>query len=215
MADLNAFYPDIKLEVEGCPLSVMNRVIVQILRHFCRETWYWLHDIAALTLLPHVDDAPQTWLYQLDVPDGAEVLAIDEIMLDGRTLPMKSDQWLDERLPGWRNAVGTPLYYLMLPDHRLRLVPAADQLAPLAVAGRVALMPVTGATTFGDCLLDYDSGLASGMLARLLSMNKPWANGQRAQVCQAEYLDAVSDARAKVMQRFSAGPETVYQRSWL
>ena len=215
MAELKVFYPDIKLEVGGCPVSVMNRVIVQVLRQFCRDTWYWLHDIDSLTLLQHVDDAPQTWLYQLPVPDNAELLAIDELVLHHNRLVMKSDSWLDENLSGWRNAVGTPRYFMVMPQNVVRLVPASETTEPMAVSGRVVLMPRSDAVTFADVLLDYESGLASGALARLLVMNKPWANAQRGQLCQLDYLEAVSDAKSRVMQRFNNDVETIARTSWL
>lgn len=215
MAELKVFYPDVKLEVDGCPVSVMNRVIIQVLRKFCRDTWYWLHDIDSLTLLQHVPDAPQTWLYQLPIPDNAELLAVDELLLHKRRLAMKSDQWLDENLPDWRNAVGTPRYFLLIPQRLVRLVPASDQTEPLAITGRVVLMPRSDAVTFPDVLLDYESGIASGVLSRLLVMNKPWANAQRGQLCHLDYLDAVSDAKSRVMQRFSSDVETIAQKSWL
>lgn len=215
MAELKDLYPDIRLEAEGCPTAVMDRAIQMTLRDFCRDTWYWLHDIEPLTLVPFIAEAPDTYLYQLDVPDEAEVLAIDSLLLDNLPLSMKTPGWLDEYLPGWRGSSGHPQYFLMLSGKTIRFVPAANEVMPNAVTGQIALIPTPKARTFADGLMDYDAGLAQGALAKLLNMNKPWANPQRAQMTRAVYLEAVSDAKSKVMQRFTDGVETPVQRSWL
>lgn len=215
MAELKDLYPDIRLEVDGCPVSVMDRAIQMTLRDFCRDTWYWLHDIEPLTLVPFIEEAPDTYLYQLDVPDEAQVLAIDTLILNNLPLSMKTPGWLDEYLPGWRGASGQPQYFLMLSGKTVRFVPAANEVMPNAITGQVALIPMAKARTFGDVLMDYESALASGALSKLLNMNKPWASPQRGQMCRQEFLDGVSDAKSKVMQRFTDGVETVVQRSWL
>lgn len=215
MAELKDLYPDIRIEVDGCPVSVMDRAIRQTLRGFCRETWYWLHPVEPLTLQPFVAAAPSTYLYELDTPEDAEVIAVDELVKEGRVLPMRSDAWLDERVPGWREQAGDPQYYLMLTTKTVRFVPASDRVAPMAITGRMVLMPTKQAVTFGDVLMDYSDALAEGVLSRLLQMNKPWANGPRAQSALNRYVDAVSDAKAKVMQRFNTEVETICQRSWI
>lgn len=216
MAQLSDLTPEIAVETPQCHRKQVERALQATLRHFCWETHFWQVDIPAITLLPFNEWSPQTYTYELEVPEGTEVLAVRFLVYEERELLMKSVDWLSEHLGPWRTMTGKPRYYFMLSDRRVRLVPASDKVEPIAVDGRVVLRPTRAAQTFGDDLMVYDQGLVSGALSRLLMMGrKPWTDLGRAKSCLAEYNEAVSQAKYEVIKDFSDGPEVRVQRSWL
>jgi len=216
MATLSELLPDVHIEAPNCHVGLIRKQLQATVRHFCKETYYWQHDLPAITLLPFNGQAPGTYLYELDIPEGSEILGVKELLYEQRPMAMKSTQWLDEEFPNWREQTGDPRYYLMLSDRRVRFVPASDEVQPIAVTGTVILQPSRKAEDFGDDLLQYDQGLVHGALFRLLAMaNKPWSDPQRAQVCQIEYVEAISQAKHEAMRDWSTGAETMARRSWL
>ncbi len=216
MYNLDDLIPEIHVEVPNCHNGMIRKSLQATLRHFCKETYYWQFELPDITLLPFNAQAPDTYLYALDVPAETEVIAIKQLLYQNRPLLMKSTEWLNENLTDWRQQTGDPQYYLQLSDRRVRFVPASDEVKPIAVAGTVILQPTRSASQFSEDLMQYDQCLINGTISRLLSMgNKPWSDTDRAQICQGEYIEGVSQAKHMVMRDFSTGYETMAKRSWL
>ncbi len=216
MATLADLYPEISVETPRCGRLQIERAMQATLRHFCFETHFWQHDIDPLTLLPFIAASPDTYLYEMTLPEDTEVIAIRNFIYDGKDLAMQSPSWLTDRLGNWRERTGEPWYYLMLSDRRVRFGPASDKVRPMAITGRVVLRPSRRAINFSDDLMEYDQGLIKGALSRLLLMGKkPWSDPGRAKICQMEYMEAVSQAKYQAMKEFSDGAEERSLRSWV
>ncbi len=216
MADLDELVPEIHLEAPNCHHGIIRKQLQATLRHFCKETYLWRYQLPAITLLPFNESAPSTYLYELDVPDDTEVIAIHELIYQNRNLLPKSTDWLTTEMPNWRESTGDPRYYLQLSDRRVRFVPASEEVQPIAITGQVILQPSRKGETFCDELLEYDHALIQGTLARLLAMGKkPWSDPQRVQYCQLEYGEAISQAKHNTLRDYSDGAETIARRSWL
>lgn len=216
MANIDELIPEVHVETPKCHTGIIKKNLQATLRHFCKETYYWQHEIPDITLLPFNEQAPETYLYTLELPDHTEIIAIKELIYQNRPLLMKSTHWLNDEMPDWRTQTGDPQCYIQLSDRRVRFVPASDEVKPIAIAGHVILQPTRHAEEFSDDILQYDQCLINGALARLLSMGKkPWTNQRRAQVCQLEYVEGVSQAKHMAMRDFSTGYETMARRSWL
>ena len=216
MAELDDLVPDIHVETPNCHVGMIRKQLQATLRHFCKETYAWRYEIPAITLLPFIEQSPDTYLYELTIPEETEVLAVDELVYQHRPLQPKSPDWLDEEVPDWRERTGDPRYYVQLSDRRVRFVPASDEVQPVAVTGKVILQPTRKAESFSDDLMVYDQGIIHGTLARLLGMGKkPWSDPQRVQMCQVEYGEAISQAKHLSLKGYSQGPETMVRRSWL
>lgn len=215
MATLDDLLPEVLVECDACSRPQAQRAMQATVRHFCRETHYWHMDIPAITLLPFNESASGTYLYTLEVPEDTQVLNIIEFIYQGDPLKPVSVAWLDENANQWRGSTGEPRYYLMMSDRTVRFVPHSESVQPIAVTGQVVLMPTRRSEEFSDDLLEYDQGLINGTLFRLMSMQKPWMNMNRAQLCKLQYDEAISVAKLDVMRSFSHGPEMAVKRSWL
>ncbi len=219
MATLPELSPEVRIEVPDCPQSLINKTLINVIRHFCDKTQHWQHSMEPLTLLPYNAAAPDTYLYTLPLPSNTELIGVRTMNYDGLPLRMKSPAWLDEHQDKWREASGEPQFYIMLSDKQLRFIPASDQVRPQAITGLLALRPTRNTDTFDDSLLEFDNALINGAIARLLVIpGKLWSSRaaqHRALACEQVYQEAVSVAKMQVLRGFSDGAETIQGRSWL
>ncbi|WP_420588235.1 hypothetical protein [Bacterioplanoides sp.] len=216
MAKLTDLSPEVVAETPECPIGQVNKALINTIRDFCWNTHYWQHEMEPITLLPFSEQAPETCIYTLPVPENTEMLTVITLVYNGSLLSMKSQSWLDSNVNNWRQASGEPLYYLMMSDKRVRFVPASDIVRPVAVTGTLILQPTKVTNEFDDRLMEFDQAIINGALAKLLVIpDKKWSNSRRATVSEAVYQEGLSRARFMVIKGFSTGTETAGRRSWL
>ena len=215
MAHISDLTPEVRVELPDCPSVMINRYLVNTVRDFCWQTYYWQQEMTPISLLPMMEQVPDSYLYSLPVPTVTELITVRELLYEGEPLRMRSQDWLDNNLPGWRSLTGDPKYYLMMSDKLVRFVPGSDRVQPGAITGTLVLRPAKKASQFGDCLLDFDQALVCGCLSRMMLMaNRPWSNERRAATCAMAYAEGISQAKYRVLKGFSEGAETVERRTW-
>lgn len=216
MAKLPDLSPEVAAETPECPIGQINKALINTIRDFCWQTYYWQHDMDAITLLPFNKQASGTYIYTLPVPVNTELIAVPTLIYNDKPLVMKSPSWLDENMYNWRLATGEPCYYLMMSDKQVRFVPASDQVRPVSVTGTLILQPTRVTNEFDDRLMEFDQAIINGALARLMLIpKKNWSNTRRATVCEAVYQEGIGRAKFKVLKGFSDGAETIERRSWI
>lgn len=216
MATISDLAPEVRVDVPECSGRQISNAIIHTIRHFCWQTHYWQQTMTPITLLPYNDSAPSTYIYDIPVPDGTELITVKELVYEGKPLRQHSPSWFDEHIPSWRTTSGEPEYVLQLSNRNVRFVPASDEVRPIAITGTLVLRPTRASTEFSDDLMEWDQALINGSLARLLFMNKKaWNNTRKAAACEMAYNEAVSQCKMDVLREFSNDPETVVHTSWL
>lgn len=218
MATLPELSPEVRIEVPDCPMGLINKTFINVIRDFCWQTHHWQYAMEAITLLPYNASAPDTYIYTLPVPTNTELVSVINLIYEGLPLRMCSPNWLDEHQDRWRDATGEPKFYLMMSDKQVRFIPASDQVRPLAVAGLLALRPNRVTNEFDDGLMEFDQAIISGAISRLLVMpGKLWSSRaaqRRSVAAEAVYSEGVSQAKMQVLKGFSEGVETIVRRPW-
>ena len=215
MAMFSDLLPAIRAEVV-CDTALVERTIRWTVQDFCKKTHYWQHWIDPITLIGFVENAPGTYIYPIPLPDGSRMLTVVDLVFRSKPLVERSPDWFDEHYPNWREATGDPTYFLMMSGRQVRFVPAAKEVMPVAVTGRVVLEPDNTATAYGDDLQRFDEGLVNGTLSRLMVMkNKPWTDTGRAGLCLDVYQHFVSEAKQEQMRDWCHGTVTTQKVAWL
>ena len=216
MATLMELSPEVRVEVPDCPIGLINKTLVNIIRDFCWKTHHWQHAMESITLLPYNASAPDTYIYTLPLPSNTELVDIHRLIYEGLPLRMQSPAWLDEHQDKWREATGEPKFYILLSNKQVRFIPASDQVRPLAISGMLALRPTRTTNIFDDSIMEFDQAIVNGAIARLLIMPKQlWSDSRRAGVCQVAYQDGISLSKMQVLKGYSDGVEMAAKRSWL
>ena len=137
-------------------------------------------------------------VYALTSSNGDIIEAI-HVKLDGQVLTPKGEVWLDENIENWRIAMGSPEFFTVDREKKLRLIPVPNKLMYHALEVWVALKPLRAATTFPDFILDdWFETITDGAVARLLSQtSKPWRDFEAAGFYWERYASAREDARTR------------------
>ena len=215
MAMFSDLLPAVRAEVV-CDTTLIERTIRWTVQDFCKKTHYWQHRIDPITLIEFIENAPGTYIYGISLPDGSRMLTVCELLFQSKPLVERSPDWLDEHYPNWRTATGNPAFFLMMSGRQVRFVPAAGEVMPVAVTGRVVLEPDNTATTYSDDLQRFEEGIVNGALSRLMVIKgKPWTDVTRAGLCLDVYRQFVSEAKQEQMRDWCYGTVTTQKVAWL
>lgn len=196
MKALDEFYIEVRPEVPGCPIAVMNRALVNASIEFCDRTLTWRTEIDTQGANDGTSD------YDLEVPACGRVAAVLYVGHDDvRVLP-GNERNLDDGVDGWRLSTSEAdvATYYYLPDRktlRLSLTPASDLSGGLDIF--CAFKPVAAATKLPDVLYDdHLEAIGWGAKARLMLMaGTPWANPSLAGIYSNSFQTAIIKERAE------------------
>ena len=170
-------------EVPGCPLPLLDQVIIDVWREFCNETQAWKCDLDPINVRDTVTE------YELDAPNNYSQIIV----------PTKVQIFRDEDSPIHPDAQTEEPYdaYTRFDKCAIILVltPSEDITNGLRI--RVALRPRLTATLMDQQLFEdtYDYA-AFGVKARLMLMpKKDWSAQQMGLYYQQRYWDGVGKAR--------------------
>lgn len=187
--------PEILPELPSCPTPLARSAVRNAAIEFCEKTLAWNELQDSITL---IDNQPT---YDLEVPDGARVVAVMEGWnATGRIRP-KTMAELALLLPDWQTAKSShPIYYNnAAPAGTVRVFPIPYQSDRSKLTFRVAYAPTRVATEIDDDFVEANFGaLCKGAKSSLMAMaDKPWSKVAQAGIYAGDFQAAIVDARIK------------------
>lgn len=197
MIPFSTLYPDILIEVPGCPLPLVKHHIIQVLADFCTETRILKETLPGINVVANTAQYPLSATLPGYVPVRTE-----EAWLNGEPLDPADVDQLNATLTNWRTETGSPAVFV---DEdatgTLTLVPVPDTSIATGLVARISytLDLVSPPTTFPEILYrNHAKGLAAGVKARLMDMpGKTWSNPELAAKRELEYKQAIATAKSK------------------
>lgn len=205
------FYPFVATEVIGCPNPVIDQALRLTAIEYCRETKCWAEFQDPITLF---DGARE---YDMDVPTGAYVQTVRDVLIGSRRLQPVTMLGLQEVMPDWPTATASePSYYNLageLPRLRVYPTPASPTQAMLV---RAVYVPTLSATTLPDFLAQrHLEAISSGTKGRLLAMpGVPWSNPELGMYHRANFDKAILNTRIEEAHDRVPGTIRVQPRSF-
>lgn len=202
MADFSSLYPEIAIEVPGCPELLIEAAVRRAIRRFLRESEVWRGDLAA------VDFDPAASLIDVAAlaPDAdTAVLGIDMVrrVSDGEPLTFMARVELDDEIADWTKETGTkPSIYTLESPTSARIVPVADDTVVGEIVFRVVFGVASTSTIIPDWIYDeYDEAIRYGALSNLMKTpGKDWTDVNLAiahgNLFEASIVSASSDKGA-------------------
>ena len=137
-------------------------------------------------------------VYALTSSNG-DIVEATHVKLDGKVLDPKGEAWLDENIENWRIAMGSPEFFTVDREKKLRLIPVPNELIYHGLEVWVSLKPIRAATTFPDFIFDdWFEAISDGAVAELLSQtSKPWRDFEAAGFYWGRYASRREDARTR------------------
>lgn len=171
---------------------VTENAIKRAVIEFCAETWIWKDLSEAIDV-----EAGEAY-YDLEPPNGADIVVVMDAAYNGVPIEPKSLSWLDANIPGWRTTPGTPKYFTHVDLDQVILAPVpADNLTG-GLTVTLALQPSHNATGLPKWIAtQHMYSMADGALARLMLMpSKPWTDLANGSDRRAQFQAAIANARA-------------------
>jgi len=196
MADLSSLYPYIMPELPGCPDPIVDRVIVDSVREFCRRTDL-LRNTENLSILVGEDS------YSLSPPVGNEVLDIKRVYLDGIDIPLyREDSGLVKINSSSEGE--SIIYYTWKPQDTIVTHPIPSTLLDNTLDVDYSYQPLRTATTIPDEVFDrWAECLAAKVKSILMRQaGKSWSNPEFVGINNAEWWRLLGDARSESFRMY-------------
>jgi hypothetical protein len=197
--NFSAFYDDLLIDAPRCPVNVALQALRFAVREMCEKSRIWTYTTDAEPALANVN------AYEIDIPDGSEVVAILGGYFNDSLIEHRSADELDQMFGQWQITTGTPQYVTHNAPWEALVVPYPDQVQSTdTLRWRVALRPTLTATSFdSDSVFanDFYEDFLNGAKARLLgSPGKPYSNLQMAEAYGKRWLAGVNRARIQALR---------------
>lgn len=171
---------------------VTEHAIRRAVTEFCAESWIWKD------LSDPIDVEAGESFYDLEPPNGTDIVAVMDVAYNGVPLEHKELSWLDVNLPGWRTTTGTPMYVTQVDMDQVILAPVPPDTLTDGITLTVALQPSQNSTGVPKWIINQHLyAIADGAIARLMLMpNKPWTDLANGSDRRAQFQAAIANARA-------------------
>lgn len=159
---------------------------------FCQDSWVW----------KHICDAQDVTInestYDVDVPNGASVAMVMDVLLDGVPLEAKEVGWLNNNVPTWLTDAAIPNYYTQTDPGEIILAPIPSETTSAGLVVTAALQPSRAATGFPEWIFNkFPYAITEGALAKLMLVpGKPWTDLAGGVDRRARFEAAIANARA-------------------
>lgn len=190
-------------DVPGVPDVTANQALLLSTIEFCVLTHAWdeIQDPVNLS-----DDENE---YDIDVPQGARVVAIKNIWTTAGELTPVTMSRLQQLLPSWQIATGPVPSYYNAPDDlgSFRVYPIPTDAGGLGITLRAAYAPSLSATSVPDSVVNrYLETILCGAKHRLMATpGKGWSNAPLAVYHQQRFDDGVNRAKIDILHDKTQG----------
>lgn len=203
-----AFVPDVTVQLLSDPSGpVVESAIRNAAIELCRSSWMWREYASAVTVSanePRID---------IELPAGADLVAVLTVTLDGLLLDNESGDRLDAMYPRWATDTGIPKRYTQTDMSAIILSPVPDSNYVDSLVIYYAVAPTRTATGLPDWIAnDYWEEIVSGALARLLTMpGRPWTNMEAGDHHRNLFNFAISQAKESGLRALGRAPTRTTQ----
>lgn len=197
MTALTAWLDDVLPEVPGCFNAAANQAILDAYGELCRRSLIYSYDPAAISVVAG------THTYSIVPPADTVVSDFLKVFVNSVLVDPRTEDWLDENVDDWRTtATGAARGYIVPDENDVRLVPTPAEAIASGLVVKVALAPLSTATTCPDIIFNkWRDAITAGALARLMmSPKKPYTNLQLGRSKEAEFNGWVTNAGMKATQ---------------
>lgn len=202
----DALIPDALIHLQGAPEPLIESLVKQTVRDFCRFSTCWREWVEFET----DDDEDE---FQLSIPSRSEIVSVHAVHDgDGFINPVGSDY------PGveqeTRSNPSCESGYLLLRPNRIKVVPTPSQ--EHLYRCLVSLKPTPAATGCPGWILDqWREGLVWGVLARAYEIpNKPWSDASQSNWNWKKYRHERGKARITTQKQGTTRSRRAQPRSF-
>jgi len=176
----------------------IKRAVIQ----FCEQSWVWKH------LPDPIDVVAGEPYYDIEVPSGADVMAVIDAAYTRRPLANRTLDYLNSELPTWRTETGTPAHFTQVDTEQVILAPVPEAALTGGLVMTLALAPSQASTGFPKWIFNqYLYAIADGALAKLMTMpGKPWTDVPNGLDRRVQFDAAVAGARVAAVNALSRAP---------
>lgn len=203
MAALSDLRADVKVYANNCPDVTVDKYLVQAIRDFCQDTWYYQQSLV-------INQTAGTSIYQIVPGNGDEVIAIEAAdQADTALTPLDQHEAGDVV-----NMFGSGFQFE--PPNFFVIYPEPTETIANNIQLRLVLQPPEGTTTLPDSIYrNFKQTIVSGALSYILSMNnEAWSNPDLAMVKLKEFTLGKFLAKGQRMRGFIPGPIRIRPRSF-
>jgi len=211
---LTAFYDEVRSRIPGCPSSVIQREILNVLRDLCERTNIWKED------LDSIDVVADTAEYSLTAPSGADFVKNNPVNVAYyNDVPIRptTRKVLDATGTAWQNNSGSsPNRFFLIYPSTVRLYPMPSEALDEGLDIYAVLKPSLDATTVEDFLYDdHRDAVIAGTLARIFNQNgQPWFNDVAAKDEASAYRREIASALANIQRGHTTTELRAQPRAW-
>jgi len=214
---ISEFTAHVLPDVQGCPVMLVERAILETIQDFCRNTWFLSRGLQ-LTVSSVRTTMNNAAVLDLNaIEDDAEdfiIIGISKFILDGVSWPLEKRKVLNHSAD--ISAELRKKFYYFSDHWELTVFPMKTG----TVYIEVAISPTLSATAVDDEVYTYWlDHIKNGAKARLLLMpGKQWTDLMAGEAAQRAYRKGMAEAKRHLKKSFTSAPVIVTPRSdevWL
>jgi len=205
MKEWSEFLPYIRPFIDNCGDIVMEEAVKRTCIKFCESTKIYRLDA---TVVSEVADQSE---YDLTFTDpNVLLIGIWHATRLECDLRETSEYKLDTSVYNWRQETGTPAFYYLTDQNKLRLYVTPDEAVTDSIQCECIVRPTLDSTEIPDYIKNqWAEVIAEGALAYLKKMPmKPWTDFNNAAIHEMEYRRGMSQAKKYIMK--NRGVQSTY-----
>lgn len=210
---ISTLLPEIRVELPGVPVPILNAALYRVIRQF-----FWESEVWKYTYDNGVDWIANTRAITApvagtDIPSKCVVKRVDTVFYDADgtswddEIPFKTRDELDRSNPDWYTETGSsPSAWTHGNNGSAIIIPQTTSTVTDGLLVRAVVAPVFTVTT--DTLPDflyyeYEEILKAGVLAQLMKQpHKDWSNPEMAAFYMTGYMAGVNKAKSRAQADF-------------
>jgi hypothetical protein len=179
---------DVVMYAPSCPEFTALHCIRAATIDFCNETLWWRYEGDPIPV--EADEQ----VYTLEVPNGAEAVAICAAFYDNMPLPPMGfagrSKWT---MRDYDSRYGAPVFYTQETPGEIKVLPVPDSNSTGELVVTVAVRPKRDATSADRDMMDrYEDPIINGALARIYAIpNQPFTNPEMALMRQRMFREGI------------------------
>lgn len=200
MANYADLYWQVRAELPGVPLPLLNAHYAEAVREFFHRSLAWQYNVPDLLDL-NASTAFPTVTAGTHIPASTYVVQPVRIKWsDGSDVPFKTRDQMDDIDTNWEDTEGSTVdYWTITSPGNFRVYPLLTANQTEVIRLRVAIAPLTTATSIADALAyEFKESWKNGTLARLLKVpGKDWTNERLAASYMAMFDTDIKNAKSR------------------
>lgn len=207
MAGLSTLLPYVHDELPAVPRLVAERALQDAGRVFCYYSTCWR------VWLPVINARAGRSAIEIEAEEG-EIVAIHKARLDGRKLPVVTEDEADD-MEDANVTASRPLRLTVVSPVEVRLIPAPQATCRLEL--KASIQPARGADEVPDWLAArWGKEIAAGAKELLCLMkDQAWSDSGKAGDYRVEFRSASSRARREIESAMNSAETQVRLRNWV